>query len=34
MKKFKIKKIKMVNAKNKYNCDDLFYINNCKINFK
>ena len=34
MKKFKIKKIKMVNAKNKYNCDYLFYINNYKINFK
>ena len=34
MKKFKIKKIKMVSAKNDYNCDYLFYINNSKLKFK
>ena len=34
MKKFKIKKIKMINAKNDYNCDYLFYINTYKLKFK
>ena len=34
MKKFKIKKIKMTNAKNNYNSDYLFYINSSNLKFK
>lgn len=34
MKKFTVKKIKMVYASQNSNKEYLFYINNCKIQFK